>query len=152
MNPQSVQILPRHAIEMPEASRMLVVEDDRDLAEIVGRIAGVVEEDLRVDVATTGNIARSLLSTKQYDFVLLDNYLDAGELGVDLIEFVRRTQPKAGVAMMSSMDLSRLIEMTSHERAVQILPKPFSTELLKAFLHEVLMPAGRQSGGHFQII
>ena len=141
MSAPSTTILPNHAIEVPQKYRMLVVEDDRELAEIVGRIAGVVEEDLHVDVAATGALARRLLSEHRYDFVLLDNYLDPGEQGVDLIEVVRALQPNAGVAMMSSMDLMRLIDLTSHERSVQILPKPFSPQLLKAFLHDVLMPS-----------
>ena len=142
MSAPSTSILPSHAIDVPQKNRMLVVEDDRDLAEIVGRIAGIVEEDLHVDVAETGAIARRLLSEHEYDFVLLDNYLDPGEQGVDLIDVVRKSQPRAGVAMMSSMDLMRLIDLTSHERGVQILPKPFSLQLLKAFLHDVLMPSG----------
>ncbi|MFK7896348.1 MAG: response regulator [Myxococcota bacterium] len=152
MSLPSTSILPSRAIEPPSQSRMLVVEDDRDLAEIVGRIAGVVTEDLRVDVAETGAIARQLLSEHRYDFVLLDNFLDAGEQGVDLIEVVREQQPDAGLAMMSSMDLMRLIDLTSHERSVQILPKPFSLQLLKAFLHDVLMPSGRLSQRPVSII
>ncbi len=40
--------------------------------------------------------------------------------------------------MMSSMELMEFVELTRGERAVQILPKPFSSQHLKAFLYDVL--------------
>ncbi len=130
--------LARDTSRMP--IRMLIVEDDQDLADIVGRVASIVDEELIVDVAPTAVEAKERLASEQYHFVLLDNYLEHGAQGVDLIDLVRETQPDAGLAMMSSMDLSRLIQLTSHERTMQILPKPFSAQLLKAFLHDVLGP------------
>ena len=74
----------------------------------------------------------------RYAFVLLDYFLDAERLGTELLDVVRSTQPRTGIAMMSSLGLAEFVAVTALERDLQILPKPFSREQLAAFLLDVL--------------
>lgn len=130
---RSLEIRPR-----PSARCILVVDDDAELALLAGRVIRGVAPDLQVDVAATASQARAKLAAGAYEFVLLDHFLDEEERGIDLVSVVRAHQPGAGVAMMSSLELTEFVEVTSGEQGVQILPKPFSGEQLAAFMLDVL--------------
>lgn len=122
----------------PAAPRILVVEDDVELSRLVRRAASMAASDIGVDVVHTSAEAKTALRRSSYDFVLLDNFLDADNRGIDLVEVVRKTQPRARVALMSAMDAAELAKLTEKDRSVQILPKPFSAGALRLLLHEAL--------------
>jgi len=123
---------------VPLPRRLLVIEDDAELARLVERVVGNLETGWTVEIASTAEEARSLLASGHYAFVLVDYFLDQGQLGTDLLELIRSTQSTTGLAMMSSLELMKFIEVTSHERDLQILPKPFSPHQLAAFMLDVL--------------
>jgi len=121
-----------------DTRRLLVVDDDRELLPIVRRAARLVLHDLQVDCAPTAEEARSLLSGRAYDVVLLDYYLDGDERGVDLVRLARRSQRDAVIAMMSSTGVRGLLDRTRHDRRLKLLPKPFTAAVVHHFLHDAL--------------
>lgn len=125
--------------------RLLVIDDDVELAQIVVRVVAQLDEHWGVDLASTVAEARRRLAEEHYEFVLVDYFLDRGELGTDLLDLIRKTQQSAGLAMMSSLDLPDFIELTAREGDLQILPKPFSQQQLAAFMLDVL---GNESRAH----
>ncbi len=58
-------------------SRILLVEDDKEIAEYAGR--GLQEEGFLITIAFTGSEGKKLLSNQQWDLVVLDWWLPSIE-------------------------------------------------------------------------
>ncbi len=78
--------------------RILVVEDDADLAEVLEEM--LVEAAYAVDVAADGESAEELVAVNRYDLVLLDWTLP-GPSGLDLLGSWRRAGHDMPVLMLT---------------------------------------------------
>jgi two-component system copper resistance phosphate regulon response regulator CusR len=108
--------------------RILVVEDEKKLAEFVAR--GLRAEGLAVDMTHDGLSAWEMLSSVSYDLVILDLMLP-GLNGTELLRKLRRSGSKAGVLVLTARDATR--EKVEHFEAGadDYLTKPFAfAELL----------------------
>src|SRR6266542_1046514 len=114
------------------AMRVLVVEDEVDLADAVAR--GLRREGYAVDVAYDGDEALDKLSINEYDVICLDLNLP----GTDGIEVTRRLrlerkEPSAPrVLMLTARDQPRDRVVGLDEGADDYLIKPFDFDELKA--------------------
>jgi DNA-binding response OmpR family regulator len=130
--------------------RVLVVEDEADLADAVAR--GLRREGYAVDVAYDGDEAVDKATVNAYDVVCLDLNLP----GTDGIEVVRRIradperQPPR-VLMLTARDrtIDRVIGLD--EGADDYLVKPFDFEELKARVRALLRRDAGRSGALLQV-
>lgn len=103
--------------------RVLHVEDDTDLHEVVAAMAG---ESFMFEAAPTLEIARMHLKRQVFDVVLLDIGLPDGS-GWGLVPDIRACQPEAKVVILSGADMSH----QQHEQVEAVLLKSrLTTETL----------------------
>jgi DNA-binding response OmpR family regulator len=132
------------------AMRVLVVEDEADLADAVAR--GLRREGYAVDVAYDGDEALEKAAVNAYDLVCLDLNLP----GIDGIEVVRRLRAAGGaqpprVLMLTARDrtVDRVVGLD--EGADDYLVKPFDFEELKARVRALLRRDAGRSGALLQV-
>jgi DNA-binding response OmpR family regulator len=132
------------------AMRVLVVEDEADLADAVAR--GLRREGYAVDVAYDGDEALDKAAVNAYDLVCLDLNLP----GIDGIEVVRRIRADGGrepprVLMLTARDrtVDRVVGLD--EGADDYLVKPFDFDELKARVRALLRRDAGRSGALLQV-
>jgi DNA-binding response OmpR family regulator len=130
--------------------RVLVVEDEADLADAVAR--GLRREGYAVDVAYDGDEALDKAAVNAYDLVCLDLNLP----GIDGIEVVRRIRADGGgepprVLMLTARDrtVDRVVGLD--EGADDYLVKPFDFDELKARVRALLRRDAGRSGALLQV-
>jgi DNA-binding response OmpR family regulator len=132
--------------------RVLVVEDEADLADAVAR--GLRRDGYAVDVAYDGEEALDKLEVNAYDVVCLDLNLP----GTDGIEVCRRLR----AAQDSYTSVPRVLMLTARdtpgdrvlgldEGADDYLVKPFDFEELKARIRALLRRDAGRSGALLQV-
>ena len=130
--------------------RVLVVEDEADLADAIAR--GLRREGYAVDVAYDGDEAVDKASVNDYDVVCLDLNLPR----LDGIEVVRRIraddvgQPTR-VLMLTARDSTRDRITGLDEGADDYLVKPFDFEELKARVRALLRRDAGRSGAVLRV-
>lgn len=117
----------------PTSRRMLVVDDDLDLRNLLQRVAHSVAPGLVVDWTTDAQSARDMMKTHEYALILLDYLLEGRGTGLSLLADCRRRQPTARLALMSAFAVHDLLPSCT-----PFLPKPFSTAECREFLRSRL--------------
>jgi DNA-binding NtrC family response regulator len=108
---------------------VLIVDDERDLAE---SLAEVLELDgHRVTLADSGQSGVAAARAGRFDLVLIDLKLPDTS-GVQLVQDVRRTQPKAKSVVMTGYRVERLLEEAVEKGSVEVLKGPYEAEDLIA--------------------
>ena len=108
--------------------RLLIVEDDRKLAEFVAR--GLRAERFAVDIANNGLDGQRHLEANQYDLLILDLMLPQLS-GGELLRRVRRTQGTLPVLVLTARDTTEDKVRHFEAGADDYLTKPFDfAELL----------------------
>jgi DNA-binding response OmpR family regulator len=108
--------------------RLLIVEDDRKLADFVAR--GLRAEGFAVDLAADGREGRSYIDSYQYDLLILDLMLPLIS-GSELLRLVRRSNPTLPVLVVSARDTTEDKVKHFEAGADDYLTKPFDlAELL----------------------
>lgn len=123
--------------------RLLIVEDERELAELMRRNLHL--DGFAVDVANTAQDAWAALKVETYDAILLDINLPDGN-GVKLIGEFRRANIQSPILLVSAN--SELQDRVSglNSGADDYLTKPFSHEELTARIRAVLRRPGGPLG------
>jgi two-component system copper resistance phosphate regulon response regulator CusR len=102
--------------------RLLIVEDDRKLAEFVAR--GLRAESFQVDLAMDGREGQQFLDAMQFDLVILDLMLPKIS-GSDLLQMVRKSNPSLPVLVMTARDATEDKVRHFEAGADDYLTKPF---------------------------
>ncbi len=106
--------------------RVLVVEDNRDLADNVQEIF----EETGAEVEVRGDFAAAEAAARagRYDLALVDVNLPAGANGLDLVPSIRETSPAGEVIVLTgSATLNSAIEAVRHG-VFAYVPKPFDPQ------------------------
>ncbi len=103
--------------------RILVVEDDRKVADMVAR--GLRAERYAVDIADTGETGWAMVSAHEYDLMLLDLGLP-GMAGLDLLKRLRRRQQNVPVLILTARDSTASKVENFESGADDYLTKPFA--------------------------
>jgi DNA-binding response OmpR family regulator len=133
-----------------QGMRVLVVEDEADLADAIAR--GLRREGYAVDVAYDGDEAVDKASVNDYDVVCLDLNLPR----LDGMEVVRRIraddvgQPTR-VLMLTARDSTRDRILGLDEGADDYLVKPFDFDELKARVRALLRRDAGRSGAVLRV-
>jgi DNA-binding response OmpR family regulator len=123
-------------METPDPTRLLIVDDDRELTSMLTEYLG--NEGFRVEVSHDGAEAARLLGTgAKYDLVVLDVMLP-GTNGLDLLRSLRLLAVAPPVVMLTARgdDVDRIVGLELG--ADDYLPKPFNPRELVARLRAVL--------------
>jgi two-component system phosphate regulon response regulator PhoB len=128
----------------PAPSRLLVVEDEEDLLEVLSE--RLVWEGFAVDSAASLSAARSLLAVSEPHLVLLDLMLPDGS-GLDFLAEIRATPSRAATPVLI---LSGMGEENSARKGLDLgangwLTKPVGGETLVATIEKVLAGGGGMS-------
>jgi DNA-binding response OmpR family regulator len=102
--------------------RLLIVEDDRKLAEFAAR--GLRSESYAVDVAANGREGRNFIESHQYDLIILDLMLPQIS-GTELLRLIRRTYPSLPVLVLTALDATDEKVKHFEAGADDYLTKPF---------------------------
>jgi two-component system, OmpR family, response regulator len=114
--------------------RVLIVEDEPHMAELIGR--GLQKEGMAVDIASTGEQALDMAETADYDPIVLDVLLP----GIDGFETCRRlrsAQVWSSVLMLTALDSVEDRVLGLDTGADDYLVKPFAFAELLARLRAV---------------
>ncbi len=133
--------------------RVLVVEDEADLANAIAR--GLRREGYAVDVAYDGDEALDKATVNAYDVLCLDLNLP-GTDGIEVCRRVRAEQDRGGadpprVLMLTARDGTRDRVIGLDEGADDYLVKPFDFDELKARIRALLRRDAGRSGAVIQV-
>jgi signal transduction histidine kinase/CheY-like chemotaxis protein len=124
--------------------RVLVVEDDDQLAELVTDMIG--ELGYQVTRASTAAAALDLLEGETVDVVFSDVMMPGNMDGLQLSREIRHRHPHVPVLLTSGY--AEVIRRTMSASDVRILPKPYQLEELGAALERLRREASRTSPLH----
>ncbi|MDR9436398.1 MAG: response regulator, partial [Thiohalophilus sp.] len=91
----------RALLHLPDKPRVLYVEDDVDLQNVIGRM---LQEQVALFRATSLQEAREQLASQNFDLILLDVNLPDGS-GLTLLEQLRDQRPPPATVIFSNRDL-----------------------------------------------
>lgn len=117
---------------------ILVVDDDRDLAEAIGEALEMAGHN--PTLAGSGTEAIDAYSRGRFDITFLDVKLPDIN-GVETLAAIRQMDSTARVVMMTGYRIEQLLAEAAENGAVKVLHKPFAMEAILATLQEVL-PSG----------
>jgi two-component system OmpR family response regulator len=119
---------------MPNEPHILIVDDHREIRDLVARALG--KEGFRVSVAADGRAMRKILADARIDLILLDLMLP-GEDGLSLCRSLR-AQSRIPIIMLTAKgdEVDRVIGLEMG--ADDYLPKPFGSRELIARIRAVL--------------
>ena len=109
------------------SSRLLIVDDDRDMAE--GLAEALELRGHRVDVAFTGRAGVAAVKSGDYDAVVMDMRLPDLSGIEGLLEIVR-DKPAIRCFLMSGLSAAQIEARAGRVGALEILTKPFDPEAL----------------------
>ena len=109
--------------------KVLIIEDDRQLAEFV-RLA-MKEDGHAVDVAYDGDEGQELVMVHDYDVAVLDHMLP-GRTGLDILQYMRRKGKTTAVLMLTAASEEADIVAALDTGADDYLSKPFTIGELRA--------------------
>lgn len=115
--------------------RMLVIEDELKIAQFIKR--GLKEEGYAVDVAHDGEEGHFLLSSNEYDAIILDLMLPKID-GLTLCRTLRKEGNQTPIIMLTAKDTVKDKVKGLDSGADDYLPKPFAFEELLARLRVLL--------------
>jgi len=115
--------------------RILVVEDERKVAEFIRR--GLREEGYSVDVAYDGEEGHFLATSGEYDLIILDLMIPKID-GISLCKKLREAKITAPVIMLTAKDTIKDKVLGLNSGADDYLTKPFAFQELLARIRAIL--------------
>jgi DNA-binding response OmpR family regulator len=103
--------------------RILVIEDERKVAEFVAR--GLRAERYAVDVADSGDSGWAMVNTYKYDLIILDLMLP-GMSGLELLRRVRARDTQTPILILTARDATASKVENFEAGADDYLTKPFA--------------------------
>jgi len=112
--------------------RILMLEDDRALSELVGTF---LSKEFRVDRVFDTDEAKAYIQRYDYDVALLDRNIDGVDVGLELVDKIKTKNPSTGVIVISAYGtVSDKIEGLN-VGADDYLEKPFDFDELYARIY-----------------
>ena len=125
--------------------RVLVVEDDDGIAQLVGR--ALRNDGYAVQRAATGPSGMAAAIDGEFDLMVLDLMLP-GLNGTDLLKHVVEARPALPVLVLSAMPEIGVRVACLEAGAADFLGKPFAVAELLARVHTRIRAAPDADGGH----
>ena len=116
-----------------DAVRVLVVDDDKGMAETLRDILGA--SGYEVDIAFSGEEALERVRERSPDGILMDIRMP-GWNGVEAFRELKRLTPDSFVIFMTAYAASGLVEEARTEGAVEVLAKPLDLTRTLSLIEE----------------
>ena len=121
--------------------RILIVEDERGIAEFLARALG--SEGFSTEVARDGDAGERLALTGDFELLLLDLMLP-GKSGLEVLASVRRGRPELPVIVITALGQKQDVIAGLNQGADDYITKPFDLdELLARVRAQLRRPAQR---------
>lgn len=115
--------------------RILMLEDDRALLELV---SAYLSQEFRIDCVCNIDEAKAYIERFEYDVVVLDRNIDGVDVGLDLVDMIKRKNSLTGVIVVSAYGaVSDKIDGLN-VGADDYLEKPFDNDELQARIHALI--------------
>ncbi len=114
-------------------STVLIVDDNRDLAENLGEVLG--DEGYTCAIAYDADSAIAQLDRMQFDFVITDLRMTPRD-GLAVVAAVRRQSLEIPIVLMTAFAGEVQIEIARAAGVSEVLAKPVDSERLVAFVRE----------------
>lgn len=118
--PDNIEAIPSATRQL--ANRLLVVEDDAGLLQLIERFFTL--NGIQVEPAITGREALEKLSAHSYDMVFTDLHLPVMD-GLSLLEWIKKSHPGTKVVIMSGDNTPENIIRAMRLGALDYILKPF---------------------------
>ena len=116
--------------------RILVVDDEPNLVELIGEVVGNGMH-CRIIVAKTIAEARKLLASEPIELLVTDVSLPDGD-GTSLLATLRQKQPNASAIVITGAPSVDRAIMALRDGALDFLPKPFTAKILQERVRRAL--------------
>jgi two-component system response regulator HydG len=123
------------ALSKPSAPRILVVDDQESMAEMVAE--GLIQRGFEAATARSGTEAASRLGQEAFDALVTDLRMP-GLDGLALLSIARRTAPSCPVIVMTAYSAVDTAIESIRRGAYHYLTKPFKVDELALFLERAL--------------
>lgn len=128
--------------------RILVIEDDKKIAEFIRR--GLREELYAVEVANSGENGYFLASTGEYDLIILDLMLPEMD-GITICKKIREEKNPIPILIITAKDAVKDKVAGLDSGANDYLTKPFAFEELLARIRALLRKTDNQGSVKLQV-
>lgn len=122
--------------EVPEAARILVVDDDAQMRALCRR--ALTEAGVTVETASGPEEALAQLGRGAFDILITDMQMNDPRAGVDLAQEVRDRWPRTDILIMTGQPSLETAVSTLKTGAADYLIKPFSAPQLQAVVRNLL--------------
>lgn len=135
-------------LELTDKNRVLIVEDDVSLANLLTTVLQDASPDISIDWATSGEEAERYLEEDgelfghcPYDLIIADIFLEGEITGLDIWRKCNSIYPDTNILVTSSLPVGKFVSCLKDEQACpEYLAKPFSLaecrEAVSAFMTE----------------
>lgn len=136
MQPElSSQMLEELEVEVRSSNRVLVVDDDPEVREVV---AALLEDTYEVSTAADGAAGLEAAASSPVDLVIVDQRMP-GMSGVELlVELCRRAPETVGMVLTAYSDVEPIVAAVNDGRVARFMIKPFDPCALRAAVAEEL--------------
>ncbi len=125
---------PVHPMQATRRMRVLVVDDDRGVHELLTQALPV--HDVEVVAVSSGREAVAAVTTNSFSVALVDIIMP-GMDGLETLKALLAIQPQLPVIMMTGYQVEDLVSLALHFGAVDFLRKPFESERVLNALERV---------------
>ena len=116
-------------------SRILIIEDNLELAENLREILELEADDLEIELAADGKEGLDTLANSRFDLVLTDMRMP-GVSGSEVVREVRRLYPDLPAVVMTAYAEDDSLSAAKDWGAMDVLIKPIDVEQLLGTLKE----------------
>jgi two-component system response regulator PilR (NtrC family) len=120
---------------MNERARVLIVDDERDIRELLAMALGRM--GLRLSTAADISEARELLSKNSYELCLTDLRLPDGN-GIDLVSMIASDHPQTSVALITAFGRMDIAVQALKAGAFDVISKPVDINVLRGLVKHAL--------------
>jgi DNA-binding response OmpR family regulator len=124
-----------------QGKKILVVEDEPTIGRVCSKT--LTEEGFEVNIAANGNIAQRMIEQNKYDVLLIDIRTPVMN-GKELYQWIIERQPNLinRVIFTTGELLGSSSEKFIEQSGRPFMPKPFTPDILKATVKEVIRRTG----------
>lgn len=123
-----------YPMKVSALNKVLIVEDDVSLTNLLTRVIEDIAPNVEVDWATSGEEAENYLKkegeiygARPYDLVIADIFLEGDITGLDIWKLCDTSYPETNILVTSSLPVERFVSCLKNEFACPpYLPKPFT--------------------------
>jgi DNA-binding response OmpR family regulator len=121
----------------PHRPKVLVVDDDDDIALLIHHVLYADNDRIDVLLAKSVEIALEILAEVPIEVIITDVQLP-DRSGMDLLSWAARERPETRVIVMTGFEAEGLKERAHASGCVRLLHKPFGVHEMRSTVHEAL--------------